>query len=141
MGDIEILVLFSLLVISVISLAVRAKRKAEEERYMAIAFEAARSAEHAIRRAEAYSEHYAHLETRSKYQWRERAKAMQTKGKCLWCTTPYEDESGSCTKCGAPKEEVDVAAVCAESTRMSLLRAYQIAASGQPRFRNVHWRI
>ncbi len=55
--------------------------------------------------------------TRSEHQWKERAKSMR--GKCLWCTTPYEDESGSCTKCGAPKEVVDV----------------------QPRFSNVTWRI
>ncbi len=53
--------------------------------------------------------------TRSEHQWRERA----NRGKCLWCTTPYEDESGSCTKCGAPKEAVGV----------------------QPRFSNVTWRI
>lgn len=26
--------------------------------------------------------------------------------KCQYCATPYEDDSGSCTKCGAPKEEV-----------------------------------
>ena len=53
---------------------------------------------------------YVEWATRSEHQWRERAKAMQTKGKCLWCTTPYEDESVSCTKCGAPKEvnEIEV---------------------------------
>ena len=26
------------------------------------------------------------------------------KPQCLYCTTPYEDESGSCAKCGAPRE-------------------------------------
>ena len=34
-----------------------------------------------------------------------------TRGKCLWCTTPYEDESGSCTKCGAPKDIEEVVAL------------------------------
>ena len=32
-------------------------------------------------------------------------------GKCLWCTTPYEDDSGSCTKCGAPKDVEEIVAV------------------------------
>ncbi len=44
---------------------------------------------------------YMEWATRSEYQWRDR----EQKGKCLWCTTPYEDDSGSCTKCGAPKEQ------------------------------------
>ena len=40
------------------------------------------------------------------------------KGKCLWCTVPYEDDSGTCTKCGAPKdiEEVEAVALMVCST-------------------------
>ena len=48
---------------------------------------------------------------KSEAAWRERAEAMQTKDNCLWCTTPYEDESGSCTKCGAPKDVREIEAV------------------------------
>ncbi len=54
---------------------------------------------------------YEEWATKSEHQWRERAKSMQAKDKCLWCTTPYEDESGSCTKCGAPKDIEEVVAL------------------------------
>ena len=72
--------------------------------------------------------------TRSEYQWRERAKEMQTKDMCLWCTTPYEDDSGSCTKCGAPKD------VCESILHYEKGEPFPTGWK-KPRFSNVTWRI
>lgn len=93
----EILLITSMLVISVIGMVVRAKRKKEEDKrhhYHELARSAYESAKH-------YSDLAGLKIARATIANVKRSVTH----KCPWCTAPYEDDSASCTKCGAPKHK------------------------------------
>ena len=66
--------------------------------------------------------------------------------KCNWCRIRFTEDIAYCPQCGAPNDnEIDIAAICAEATRKSLIDSLKtseaIANCSRPAFSNVTWRI
>ncbi len=54
---------------------------------------------------------------------------------CTWCGVRFLEDVSYCPQCGGWNEsEVDVASECAEQTRLTLMKAQQMAFAATPRY-------